>query len=207
MIADSAIPIGLHAQSFGLERALQDHRGTELPELIASLLRSPDVRVDAGAVALAYRRDDLVELDVEVTAHRTSTEYGRASRRSGRRLAELAAHICDTGFCRQVRERVADGNLTVVQASMTEQLGLPVEASVLVAVNRTAAALVLAAVRLGQAGTAEGQRILTGLEPVIIDIVDKALRAGLGSFGDDLPLGRSARPSVVGVSQPILFQT
>lgn len=89
-LADSAIPVGAAAHSFGLETLVED--GVLMPENLESFLREyleETGLMESVFVKLAWRRIGLRELNDELSARKPARESRNASLALGRRLADL----------------------------------------------------------------------------------------------------------------------
>ena len=178
--ADSAFPSGSFAFSNGIEglaALLDGFGGAELRHAVEAILRHRWAGSDRVAMVLAHRANGdlarLAQIDAAVEAACLPETMRTGSRRNGGAL--LAAHSrigtpSAEGLRTAVREGRLLGHLTVMQGSLWQSLGLDETAVTEIAGYQCAAALVTAAVRLGQVGAIEAQRILSALMPVLAEI-------------------------------------
>lgn len=178
--ADSVFPSGSFAFSNGIEglAALSEGFGAKgLAGAVETILRYRWADSDRVALVLAHRADGdlarLARIDAAVEAACLPEPMRTGSRRNGGAL--LAAHArIGTPGAEELRAASRDGrllgHLAVVQGALWCRLGLDETAVTEIAGYQTAAALVAAAVRLGQVGAIDAQRILSALMPVLAEL-------------------------------------
>jgi urease accessory protein len=172
-LADSAVPIGGAAHSFGLETlAADDEIGVEdLPSVLRDVLRESG-KVDAvfcraahGTRACDERLNDLL------SAMKPARESRNASLSLGRRFLHLAA-----GLVKGVEPREA--HWAIAFGSVAGLLAFDAEAAVLAMLQQSMTGMVSAAQRLMPLGQSGAGRVLWDLKEEIVKVARES--AGVG---------------------------
>ncbi len=159
-LADSAIPIGAAAHSFGIEMLVSDGvvHPDNLQECLAVWLE------EAGAMEAFFVRrafcGDLRALSDELGARKLSGESREASLKLGRRFARLVNSIADL-------EIEDDLHYSIAFGSACSALGIDEDAAVLAYLQQSVAGLVSACQRLMPLGQVAAARVVWNLKPVI----------------------------------------
>ena len=167
-----AFPTGGFAYSHGLEQAIAD--GLRDPAAIRDWLAQVLLRgggwLDAVLLARTLRGEEPGQMAALACALAGSAERLAETVEQGRALARTIAAI--TGTPQPPRP------LPVALGVAARDLGLPVAEIVAHYLHGFAANLVLGAMRLVPLGQAQGQAMLAGLAPVILDAAVRAAEGG-----------------------------
>jgi len=183
-LADSALPIGALAHSFGLETLVAGELLTvrDLPEFLAGYLQEAGA-LEAVACREAYRVADpnqrgmlaerWLDLNDALSALKPARESRDASASLGRNFLQAAITLGDFPVLREAREASVTSKSLIHHAAafglVSAVLGFDVNRAVLAYLHQMIASLVSACQRLLPIGQNEATSILWNLKPAVIE--------------------------------------
>ena len=182
-IADSALPIGSAAHSFGLETLVED--GALTAENLESFLLaqlSESGLLDAIFVRRAWRGEDLTSLSRELDARRLSRESREASVKIGRRFVELLNAVSGTHLPGGLHYPIAFG-------AACAELGLPERETVQAFLQQSMTGAISGCQRLTPLGQVAASSILWNLRPAIENTVERSETLEVSCFSPLPELG------------------
>jgi len=186
--ADGTFPSGAFAFSYGLEGAIDLHRGMnarELEQLVAAILRQRWATYDRVALLRSFRsKSDLAAIaviDRQVDASTLAEALRNGSRRNGASFLASHARLGDE-LAVKLRDAVRSGeclgHIAVMQGVVWSALGLDETLVQMISGYTAASGLITAAVRLGAIGALQGQAVLRDCLPLIESLAARPVADG-----------------------------
>jgi urease accessory protein len=176
---DSAFPSGGFAFSSGLEGSHRDgmvRDEDDVTAFVAEQLEGNWHRRDRVLLGRAWAEPDPSAADTFAEAVTTMSVLREASRRAGAATLATFAAVIDPGLA-DYRSRVlagaAPGHLAVAQAVCLRAAGLTLETAEAVAAWQVVSGITGAALRLGICGHLGAQRVVTTVNPLLLDLLQR----------------------------------
>jgi urease accessory protein len=176
-LADSALPVGGMAHSFGLESLVE--LGAVQPESLECFLR--DWLSETGLLEAVFCAQacmipqEFAELNIRLSARKPARESREGSAAMGRRLIDLAARA----FRIEPPPASPEIQYPCCFGYVAGQLGISPCVAVPAFLHQAVAALTSASLRLMPLGHSEGQAILFRIKPQIASVAAAAIAAKL----------------------------
>jgi urease accessory protein len=192
-LADTAFPSGAYTLSHGLETMIADSLLPD-PSAIGRCLRAALVGRagpgDLAAILIVHRAasrgsagaadtERIVAVDRRLAVSKLAEEDRVGSIRVGRRIAVEAARLLAPSavvswLLEAIEAGQTPGTMPVAFGAAAVGFGIPARHAALTAASSFATAFLAAAVRLGQIGHGDLQRLLRGGHPAIVEAIDIA---------------------------------
>jgi urease accessory protein len=183
--ADTAFPSGAFAFSNGLEGVSTLGRKIDrdaLQDLVGSVLLHRWTPFDRIALARSHRAgtdlDTLIAVDREVEIANVVEPLRTGSRRNAGALLAAHVRIGTPGAERllgAIRSGGLVGHLTTVQGYLWRETGIAEGEALGISAYQTAGGLVAAAVRLGQLGAIDAQKVLAAVIPLAAEAAARSV--------------------------------
>lgn len=202
-LADSALPIGALAHSFGLETLVDAELLTlpDLPEFLHGYLEEAGM-LDAVFCREAFRlaggngetfsAERWLEINDHLGALRPARESRAGSAALGQNFLTAMLGVADCRPLRQAAEAVRGARRPVYHSTAfglaAGALGIDQESAVLAFLHQGTASLISACQRLLPIGQTDATRILWTLKPAMIATAARSRHCGIGEVSSFVPL-------------------
>jgi urease accessory protein len=189
-LADSALPVGAAAHSFGLEALVEE--GVLQPQDLAAFLHDyleESGRLEAVFVRRAWRGGDCAALTRKLSARRPARESREASLKMGHRFVSLFHELTRTRLPAPIHYPVAFGAAGAV-------LGIPEDPAAQAYLQQSITGLVSACQRLMPLGQVAASRLIWNLRPAIRNAVSNSERLECPCFSPLPELGSMRHASI-----------
>ncbi|MGP6173893.1 urease accessory protein UreF [Corynebacterium sp. A21] len=187
-LADSALPTGSFAHSFGFESYLSEERITgpeDFYNWLRVILRVQLTTADALAIRIHHRdptAETVQRLDGLLHAGTPAREVREGNARMGTRLAEIVSDTYGfaevTGYLGEIRGNRLAGHPALVMAMAAQAAGISVERAIMAHLTSTVSSLVQNAVRGIPLGQMAGQRLLFRIREEIMAATERSADLG-----------------------------
>ena len=203
--SDSAFPSGAFAFSSGLETLVNEgqvHGAADMARLLETQVVPRWLDFDRPFLRQAFHADGaeaLLKIDTACHLQNTVERLATASRRIGRSLLTVHAHIGTPGagayraLLRQTGRAGAAGYEPVVQGMIGAALGLSLDGAEAGALNTIVTGMTSAAVRLGALGALDAQGVLAATAPVMAAGLARAAPDQPGAFSPHIEIAAQRR--------------
>jgi urease accessory protein len=202
-LADSALPIGSLAHSFGLETLVSEEllQVSDLPEFLHGYLQEAGMLEAVAcreAFQLAQEDDEAfptarwIEINDYLSAFKLARESRAASATLGRHFLHAALGLGDLRVLREAREASLEFGSLIHQSTafglVSGALAFDETRTVLAYLHQMSATLISACQRLMPLGQNEATRILWNLKPAIVDVAANSASFTLETVSCTMPL-------------------
>jgi urease accessory protein len=196
-----AFPVGGFSYSHGIEHAVEVGLVADAAaaaDWIEGIIVDGSGRADATLFAAAWRaasEGHEAEIDAVTAladAMRATSELALESRAQGAAFLDTVARVWPeprtVAFAKRCRNSGVGPAHAVAVAAAAAHADVPLRAALIAYLQAFSALLVSAAVRLVPLGQTDGQRILAGLEPVVLEAARVAIARPLDDVGSATPM-------------------
>jgi urease accessory protein len=197
-INDSMFPIGSFTHSYGLESYIYQQQVTsaKLAEAYTEkVLRHSLYYNDAAFVNRAWKICDgksfqyqqILELDMLVTALKAPSEIKQASHKLGLRFLKLAVELSAgakvSRYAKSIKDGQATGHYAIAMGMYAQEAGISKKDTLTAFYYNNLNAMVTNCVKLVPLSQTVGQKILFNMQPLIKELVGKQDKVNDDTFG------------------------